>query len=284
MIEGSWDRQPYRISTFAHLHTTPISVDTTLSELGFVSEEHGGATNPSDPELYHSPYSPISELQFASPEETMVLTTPNEPEPLSRDSLSFSTADSSSPGVRDNQARITPSEQFSLTYTTSASQQKPVCVAPGLDRPTTSDSKGIGRRPLPEVPGHTQSRPLPSRPIRTVPGWRGPDRFSYPPRQEFVQGCSKDLPTASRPVSGSGSDTPSKSAEEERLNRDPTPENTPPEHLIPASSAMISPPASFPPLPLYRLLRFFLSTSPNPFARQRIFFLRTALTSSLPPA
>ena len=230
-----------------------ISVDTTSSELGFVSEGHGGAANPSDLELYPPPCSPISEIQFASPEEAMTLTAPREPEPPSRDTLSFSTTDSPSPGVHDDQARITPSEQFHLTtHMTSLSQQQPVWVTPGLDGPTTSASREIGKRPLPEVPGHAQSRPLPPRPIRmaTVPSWRGSDRFSYLPRQEFVQGCSKDPLTASRPVSDSRPETPGKPAEEERQNRDTTPEDTPPEHLIPALLAASASPLFPPILPL----------------------------------
>jgi len=261
MVEGSWDRPLYGIPTLVHLHTTspwvsandvagrlgerPISVNTTISGLVFASEEPGDTATPSDPELHPSP---ISELQFASPEETMTLATPSEPERPSRDSLSFSTTDSSSLGVHDDQARITPSGEFPLaTHTTSVSQQ-PVWVT--HDGSTTSNSKGVGRRPLPEVPGHAQSRPLPPRPMRmaTVPRWRGPDWFSYP-RQEFVQGCSKDLLTPSRPISDSGSDTPGKQAEEDRPNRDPTPEDTPPEHLIPAPPAMISPHATSPPPP-----------------------------------
>lgn len=265
MIEGSWDRPLNGIPTLVHLHTTPpwvsantvagrfgerpISVDTTLSGLVFVSEEPGDTATPSDLELYPSP---VSELQFAPPEETMTPATPSEPERPSLDFLSFSTTDSSSLGVYDDQAQITPSEESPLvTHTTSASQEQPVWVTHGLGGPTTSGSKGVGRRPLPEVPGHAQSRPLPRRPMRmaTVPGWRGPDRFSYP-RQEFVQGCSKDLLIPSRPISDSGSDTPGKPAEEERPNRDPMPEDTPPEHLIPAPPAMISRHSASPPPPL----------------------------------
>lgn len=275
MIEGSWDRLD-TVPTLAHFHTTPpwvsanatagqfgerpISVDTTLSELVFVSEEHGNTANSPDPELYPSPCSPISELQFAPPEEAVALTTPSESEPPSRDSLSFSTTDSSSPGVHDDQAPKTPGEQSSsTTHTTSVSQQ-PVWVTPGLDGPTTSDCKRVERRPLPEVPGHTQSRPLPPRPIRmaTVPGWRGPDRFSYPPCQDFIQSCSKDPLTASRPASDSGPDTPSKPTGEERPSCDPTPEDTLPEHPIPAPLTMISPSAASPsPPPLSPLSQKF---------------------------
>ena len=270
MIEGSWGRQLYGIPTFPHLHTAPprvsanivagkfggqpTSVDTTLSGMVFVSEEHGNTADRSDPGLYPSPCSPISEIKFASPEESMTLATFSESELSSRDSLSFSTTDSSSPGVHDDQTRITSNERSSLTtHTTSISQQQPAWVTPRFDGPATLDCKRVGRRPLPEVPEHAQPRPLPPRPIRiaTVPGWRGPDRFSYPPRQELVQGCSSDPSTASRPVSNSGPDTPGGSAEEERPNRDPTPEDTPHEHLIPAPPTMISSPTtslSHPPL------------------------------------
>ena len=285
MIEGSWDRGLDTIPTLAHLHTTPpwvsanaiagqfgerpISVDTTLSELAFVSEEHGNTANSPDPELYPSPCSPISELQFAPPEEAMTLATPSESEPPSRDSLSFSTTDFSSPGVHDGQAPTTPGEQFSSTTRTTSVSQQPVWVTPGPDGPTTSDCKRVERRPLPEVPGHAQSRPLPPRPIRmaTVPGWREPDWFSYPLFQEFVQGCSKDPLTASRPVSDSGPGTPSKPTEEERPDCDPTPEDTLPKHPIPAPLAMISPSAassSHPLTPLSQILPIRLTEPVRP--------------------
>ena len=270
-IEGSWDRRLYGISSFTHLHTTPsfvsaetiagkpherpISVYTTLSELRFASKEDGSAASPLDSESHASPSSPISQLKFASPEETTTLVTPIELEPPSWDSsLSSPTTDSSSPGIHDDQVRKTRSEEFSLTTRTTSVSPQPGWAMPGLDGPAVSDSRRVGRRPLPDVPGHTQSRPLPTRPMKmaTVPGWRTSDRFTYPPCQEFVQGCSRDPLTTSRPVSDSGSDTPSQLVEEERPVHSPTPEDTPPVHHIPAPPAVISPPAplSSPPSPI----------------------------------
>jgi len=265
MIEGSWAGRLYGISPFTHLRTTPswvsvesiagqlderrISVYTTLSELRFASKEDGNTASPSDPESHASP---ISQLKFASPEETMTLMTPIELELPSRDSsLSSPTTYSSSPGIHDDQVQNTPSEELSLTTQTispSASPKQPGGAMPRLDEPAILDSKRVGRRPLPEVPGHAQSRPLPTRPMKmaTVPGWRTSDRFSYPPRQEFVQGSSKDPLPNSRPVPESGPDTLSQSVEEQRQNRGPTPSHTPPIHHTPAPPAVISPPAPSP--------------------------------------
>lgn len=262
MIEGSWDRRLYGIQALGDLHATPpwrsadtvaggfgerpIPADATLSELHLVSGEDGGIASPSDPDSYPSPCSPISQLKFASPEETMTIATVIESEPPSRDSLSFSATNSSSPDTHDDQARMIPIEEFSPTmHTTPVSPRQPGWITPRLDGSATLDSKRAGKRPLPEVPGHAQSRPLPPRPIKiaTVPGWWGLNKFPYLPPQEFMQGCSKDHFVASRPVSDSGPDILSQPAEEEWPNHDTTPEDTPPVHLIPAPPG-ISPSAA----------------------------------------
>jgi len=256
MIEGSWDRRPaltrlhatppwFSVGTVAGgLDERPTSARSSLSELQFVSEEED-ATDPQDPGSSPSSCSQISQLHFAPPEETTTPTSSIEFVPLSRhSSLSFST-DSSSPGAEEGQARTTPSEQFSLTTdTSSVSPQRPGWAVTRLDGPTIPDSGKVGRRPLPEVPGHARSSPLPYRPeeMAMIPGWRSRDQFdSYPRRQEFFRGCSKDLSTTSQPASGPGPAIRSQSVEEKRPKVDPTSEDTP---------LTISPPAASPPLSL----------------------------------
>ena len=230
MINGSWDRRLYGVPTFGYsrethpwVSTDPVSGQLgerpvpNLSKLRLVTEGGETIVSPSDP----SPCSPISNLQFASRDETMTLTTTTALGSRSQNSVLFSTTDSSFPGIRD---QVSPSEQlFLATQSTPVLPQQPTWDMSGPDGPAVADHKRAGRRPLPEVPSYTQSRPLPPRPTKmaTVPGWRGLDRFAYPPHEEFVRGCSKDRLVASRPVSDSGSDA----LTEERPNHKPTPED-----------------------------------------------------------
>jgi len=258
MVEGSWNRRPHGVPALIRIHATPpwisaktvagghderpSSVCSSLSELQFVSEED--TTDPQDTGSYPSPSSQISQLQFASPEEATTPTTPIEFGPLSRkSSLSFST-DSSSPGAHEGQAWMTPSEQFPLMPdTSSVLPQRPGWAVTG---------------PLPEVPGHAQYLPSPSKPeeMATDPGWRCPDQFSYHRSQEFVQGCSS---IASRPSSDPGTDTWNQSVEEKRAKGDTTSEDTPPVHHAPAPLIILPPaaspipPSSPPPSPMFPL-------------------------------
>ena len=266
MFEESWDRRPYGIQAFAHVRAAPqwaspeaatdklderpISVCTTLSELRFVSDEGGDIAGPLNPEPRLSPCSPISQIHFASSEETMALISPIECELPSRgSSLSFSPTDSSSSGIHKEQTRTVLNEKFSSTkHTGSASPQQPGCAISKLNGSAILDPKRVGKRPLPEVPGHVHSRPLPPRPIKmaTVPGWRDFGRFSYPPHRQFVQDCSKDPLAASRPTSDSGPDTMSQLVREERPNHGPTSEDARPTYYRPAPPTMISLPAASP--------------------------------------
>lgn len=272
MIERSLDRRPCGgIRAHPHFLMTPPwvlikpvtgraskrpSVYTALSELQFVSEEDEDTPSPSNPDSNSSPLSPISQLKFASPEEVMTPTTPIEfPEPLSRDSsLPSPVANPPSPGVHEEQRRVTPSEQLSLTtHSTSVSPHPPRWAIPRLDRLAISDAIRAGR-PLPELPEQVQSRPLPPRPteVAAVHCWQGSGRFSYPPRQEFVQGSSKDPLAAQRPVSDTGPDIRSQSMRDERPKLDPTPEDTPPVFHPPTPPAIISSPIATP-SPLHSL-------------------------------
>lgn len=232
MIEGDWNRPSHGIHDYTRPDATPpwapgkeatgqlgerpISVYTALSELRFASDDDGIAAGPKKQEPYPSPCSPISQIRFAPPEETMTLLTPIEIDPLPRDSfLSLSTTDSSSLGTHEGSDQTRPSEDSSR------------------------------RRPLPGVPGHTQSRPLPPRPARmaTVPA----DPFARHPFREFVQGCSKDSSIASRPFSDSVFDSGSRLVEENQLAYDSTPEDTPAPRV--ATSPSLVSPVSPPPPP-----------------------------------
>ena len=260
MIEGSRDRRLYEAPGFL-LHPTPtwvtakppagqlarrpISVYTTVSELRFVSDDSEEIATPTDSKSYPSLCSPISRLHFASPEETMTLMTPIEFKPQSPNpSLSSSATDSLSSGIREEEIQMVPDEQPSrATHTTFISPRQPGWATPRLDRPAISDFKSVGRRPLPEVPGHAQSRPLPPRPTKmaVAPGLRHPERLSYPPLQEFVQGSSKNPLATSRPISDSGPDTRTPLVEEKRPEYDPTPGDTPLVHHTPSLPTINSP-------------------------------------------
>jgi hypothetical protein len=239
--EESWDRPPYGTQDHTHLDVVPsyvsgksvagrlgkrpLSIHTTLSELRFVPFDDGDPSLAA-PETGSSKHSPISQMRFASPDETMTLLTPIEFEPRSPDSfLSSPTTDFSSPGISEEPAQVT--QYPSPTEYTTSVPLHPGRDMPGLDESVISDSN-FGKRPLPEVPGQVQSRPLPLRPTETV-SWRCSDRFSYPHLQEFVQGCSKDPLAASRPVS------------------DHTPEDTFPTHHEPALAIASSPVSPSPP-------------------------------------
>lgn len=262
MIEGSWDRRPHGIRGYAHLDATPswdsgktaagqpggrpISVYTALSELRFVSDEDEGITGPMNPGMHPSPCSPISQIHFASPEEIMTPLTPIEFR--SRDSpLSSPTTNPPSPVIYEEPVQMAPSEQPPLT---TVSPQQPRWATRKLDGSTISDSKKVAKRPLPEVPGQAQSRPLPPRPaeIATVPGRRGPGRSSYPPFPDFVQGSSEGSLTPSRPVSDSGPDARSQSMEERRPTRGPKPEDDHLIHHTPVPPTVTSPAPAPPPL------------------------------------
>lgn len=266
IIEGSWNQRPHGIRGYTHLDAKPswvsgkaitdkpgerpISVYTALSELRFVSDDDDDTASPTDPGSHPSPCSPISQIHFASPEEIMTPLTPTEFRLRSRDSpLSSPAADFYLPVVREDLAQMTPSEQSPLTAgVASVSPQQPRGAMRRLDGFAISDSKKVAKRPLPEVPGQPQSRPLPPRPVgmAMVPGRWGPSRSSYPPFREFDQGSSKDHSTASRPASDSGIDTRSQSMEERRPTRGPTFEGTPLIHHTPAPPAIISPAFSSP--------------------------------------
>ena len=254
MIRGSWDRRLYGIPAFGHPRAAHpwASIDSVPGQLPRrpssnppklrpVSEGNGIIVDPPSP----SPCSQISRLQFASRDETMTLMTAMELESRLRDPLSLSTIDSSSLGIQD---RVPSSEQsFLATQSTLVLPQQPACAMPRPNGPATADYKKAAGRPLPEVPSYTQSRPLPPRPTKmdTVPGWRELDWSVYPPRQEFVLGCSKDHSIASRPVSDSGLDALAK----ERPNHNSTPEDNPSMHLISAPAGAILPSVTPPPTP-----------------------------------
>lgn len=256
MIEGSWDRRPHGIQGYTHLDAKPswvsgkkvtgqpgerpISVYTALSELRFVSDDDEDTASTTDTGSCFSPCSPISQIHFAYPEETITLLTTIESEPQPLDSFLPSPTDSSSQSIPEESARMSPSEQSPSTKDmTSVSPQQPEWAMRRLDGSAISDSKA-GRRPLPEVPGQAQSRPLPPRPagMTTVPGRRGPGRPSYPPPLEFSQGSPRNLLAASRPASDSGTDTWSQSTEEKISTHDSTPRGTPLMHHAPTPSAV----------------------------------------------
>lgn len=268
MIEGNRDRRPCRIRARPHFLMTPwistkpvvgratkrpISVHTALSELQFVSEEDEDTSSPSDLDSDPSTLSPISQLKFASPEETITVITPIEfAGPPPQDS-SFPSPVNNSPssGAHEEQAQMMPSEQLPPQAHTSPVSPQPGWSIPGLDRPAISSPTEIGRRPLPEPPEHTHSRPLPPRPaeIATVPCWQGSGRFSYPPHQEFVQGPSEVVAAAPRPVSDTGPNVRSQSVGENPQNLDSAPEDDPPTSYPPASPAIVSPPSDEPSTP-----------------------------------
>lgn len=260
MIERNWDRRPCGIRTHPHLLMTPpfvlikpvagkaskrpISVYTALSELRFVSNEDEDTFGPLASDTNPSPLSPVSQLQFASPEETMTPVTPIEcTQPASPESpLLPSISSLSSPDAHEEQAWTTPSEQFpSTTCIASPPPQQPGWSIPRPDSPTISGL--TKRRPLPEVPEHPQSRPLPPTPTEgtIVPCLQGSGRFSCPPRQEFIRSPFSDPLAPSRPVSDSGHDTRSQSVGEKRPKLYPTSEDTPP-LLHPPALAIIPPP------------------------------------------
>jgi hypothetical protein len=283
MIERNWDRRPCGIRAYPHLLMTPpfvflnpiagraskrpISVYTALSELRFVADEDEDTLSPLYSDTNPSPISHISQLQFASPEETMALITPTESAgPSSREpSLPFSVTNPSSPGVREEQALVTPSERLpSTTIITSPSPQQTGWPMP---RPVSAAILGpvkIGRRPLPDVPEPPQSRPLPPRPTEatTVPCFQDLESVSYPPRQEFIQRSLDDPLTPSQYVLHSVQDTRSQSAGEKRPKLDPTPGDTPPALHLPA--IIISPPPDtfFPPPTI--TIPIILPTTPKP--------------------
>ena len=234
-IEESLDRQLYGIGNYAHLDVPPLWVTagarrrsqrpitpgSALSELRFVSDDEPPTARPKDTEPYFSPYSPMGQLHLASPEVITPFLTPIETEPASRVSfLSFSTSDSeSSLGSDEELDQLTPSEE---------------------------SANGFGKRPLPEVPGQAQSRPLPSRPMAAGPA----DQLSPTPPWEFIEGCSKDSSTVSEPASGPESDTWGYSMQEKRQIPDPPPEDTPLVHHTPVTHPSLSlSSASSPPLP-----------------------------------
>ena len=281
MIEQNWGRRPCGIRPYPHLLVTPPfalvkpvsgqtrkrpnSVYTALSELRFVSDEGGDTFGPLDSATRPSPLSPISQLHFASPEETMTPTTPIEfSEPSCRESsLPLSSTIFSSPGVREGQARIPPNGRFPpTTRTASLLPQQPGWPTPGIDSPAILVPM---RRPLPEVPQHVQSRPLPPRPTKTtvVPYLRDSDRVSYLPREGLAQGSSGGPFATSRRISGSGYDT---SVEEDRPE---TPEDTPPVLYPPAPAINSLPTASLSPA----------AYSPPPIAAIPIAFPTTPKTN-----
>ena len=223
MIEGSLDRRLYGIGNYSNmdlpslwatggagrLDQGPASIRSNLSELQFVSDDGPAANNQKDTEPHLSPLSPISRIDFASREDITPVPTPIDIEPASRFSfLSLGTSDSSS--VETNEE---------------------------LDQLTASDEslKGAGKRPLPEVPGQAQSRPLPVRPMVAAPA----DRFSRLSTPEFIQGCSKDILPISRFSSDSGSTWGRSSVGENRQIHDPTPEDTPPVHQAPEDTPLV---------------------------------------------
>jgi len=215
---GSLDRRLYGIGAYTHLDA-PWALQrgasrlsersgssfTPLSELRFVSDDDPVTTGPKDTEP-----PPCSPMDFAPREDTTPLQTPIE-EPVSRFSfLSFSTSDSSSFATNEELDQLAQSE---------------------------TDTKGVGKRPLPEVPGQAQSRPLPTRPMVTIPT----DQSSRTPLREFVQGSSKDLLTPARPSSDSGHGTWGSSVEEKRQEvHDLTPKYTTPVHRTPATTTSLS--------------------------------------------
>jgi len=226
MIDGSRDRRLYGIGNYAHqdvsslwvtggagrLSHRPTTTCSARSELRFVSDDEPPATRPKDTEPYLSPCSPISQINFASREDTTPFLTPIETEPASRFSfLSFST--SSSLDMDEELDQLTPSEE---------------------------STKGPGKRPLPEVPDQAQSRPLPSRPMAASPI----DQLSRAPLREFIEGCSKDILTVSQPASDLGTYTWGHSVEENPWAHDPPPKATPPEHDMPAAPLVHHTPAT----------------------------------------
>lgn len=264
MIEHNWERRPFGIRPYPHLLMTPpfvlitpvagrtskrpVSVYTALSELRFVSDQDEDTFSPTHPDTNLPPLSPISQLQFASPEETMTLITPIEfAEPSSREPpLPFTSTNIPSPGVREEQTQITPGEPLPLT-TCTASQlpQQPGPPVPRLDSAAIPGPTRIGRRPLPELPEHGQSRPLPPRPTgaTAVPCLKDSNRLS--PRKESILAPPNDPWVLPRPVLGPEHDTRCQSVEDKRPKLDPTPEDTPPVPHPPAP-AIISPPTTSP--------------------------------------
>lgn len=216
MIEGSRDRRLYGIGNYDRLDVPPlratggtrrlsqgpVSAFSSISELDFVSDDEPTANGKKNTEPQLSPCSQISKIDFASREDITPIPTPIDTEPEYRVSfLSFGTSDdSSSIGTNDELDQLAASEE---------------------------SLKGVGKRPLPELPGQAQSRPLPARPTIVVPD----GRFSRSLSPEFIQGCSKDTSTASRPSSDPGSDTRGRSSVgENRQTHDRTPEDTTPVH------------------------------------------------------
>lgn len=267
MIERSLDRRPCGIRAYPQLLMTPpfvlmkpvadragerpISIYTALSDLRFVSDEDEDTISLLDSDTNPSPLSPVSQLQFASPEETMTLMTPIESAelPSRESSLPSSTSDVSSSGVREEQSWITPSERYSSKICTTPLQQ-PGWPIPKLDNPVIPGPMRTGMRPLPEVPRRAQSRPLPPRPtnVKTVPCLPDSNRFSYPPSQEFFQGSSNDPLTTLRPVSDPGYDARTRFVRERQPKLGPAPEDTP-LGLRPPAPATTLPPTT--PLPSY---------------------------------
>ena len=257
MVEGSRDRRLYGTGNYAHLDVPPPWVTggagrlsqrpttacSALSELRFVSDDESPATDPKDTEAEPclSHWSPNSQLHFASPEDITPFLTPIETEPASRISfLSFSTSDSSSLGSDEELDQLTPSDESARVF---------------------------GKRPLPEVPGQAQSRPLPSRPMAAGPA----DPLSRTLAREFIEGCSKDSLVVSQPASGPGPDTRGHSVEEERQVCEPLPEDTPLVHNTPATPPSLSlgsvsspPPPPSPPRPSLEAIVTFPKT-PKPY-------------------
>ena len=281
MVEEIWDQQPSGILGYTHLDTTPpwvsgkavtgqlheppVSIHTAVSELQFVADGEDTPNSPTDSESCPSPCSQISQMHFASPEETMTPLTPTEIGPQSPDaSPTFSTPEEPTQMVPSNQPTLT-------TYKTSVSPDQPGWSMHRLGGSGVPDSDRVGRRPLPDVPGQAQSRPLPPRPakIATAAGRRGASRFSYPPFQEFVRGYSRGSLASSRPVSDSGPDRRSQSAEKQPIH-DLTPEDSPPVYHRPAPHAITSPasvsPSPFPSPPpsLISHPSFVMPSTPGP--------------------
>lgn len=267
MIERSWDRRPCGIRAYPHLIMTPpfvlldpvagrtskrpISVYTALSELRFVSEEDEDTFSPLDPDSNPCQLSPVSQLQFASPEEAMTLVTESTEPSSHAPSPLFPTPYPSSTGVREEQARINPSEQLpSTACTRSPSLRRPGWPTPKPDGFVTSGPMRVRRRPLPEVPEHPQPRPLPPTPrpteAVTVPHLPDSQGVSCSPRKEFIYDPLGDPLAPSRPASESERDARNQSVEGERPKPDPTPEDIPPalQSLTPAVTSL---PTSSPP-------------------------------------
>ena len=242
MIEGSWDRRAHKIRPYILMGVSttpivgqdtksPISIYTTLSEMRFASYGPEDSYSISDPYSKPSPLSPISQLKFARPGETTAINTPIEPPELPpQDSRPpFPVPDLFSP----EQVRITPSTKSppTLTHTIPASLPQPGWTIPKSGGPAVSGLPRVGRRPLPEIPERPLSRPLPPRPQNAIPC---SDRFTYPPRQGFIQGFSGDVPAASRSVSDSGADTWNQPVLERRPQPDATSKDIPPIPRLPA--------------------------------------------------